>query len=122
MAPNACTQRHLPPPRPTVLSIGKLNIRDVRGFRLEQTIWEVDRGGFYVMILTKTKISITVYCQNRPRYKVTSLMSHLTNDGGAQGSVGIMTRERPIKWGIESTRYHSPNVVSCELVTRIIRT
>ena len=28
-----------------------------------------------------------------------------------------MTMERPVGWGIESTRYHSPNVVSCETVT-----
>ena len=28
-----------------------------------------------------------------------------------------MTRERPVGWGIESTRYHGPNVASCEIVT-----
>ena len=32
-----------------------------------------------------------------------------------------MTRERPVGWGIKSTRYHRPNMVSCELVTRITR-
>ena len=30
-----------------------------------------------------------------------------------------MTRERPVGWGIESTRYHGPNMVSCEIVTRL---
>ena len=28
-----------------------------------------------------------------------------------------MTREWPDGWGIESTRFHGPNVVSCEIVT-----
>ena len=30
--------------------------------------------------------------------------------------------ERPVRWEIDSTRYHGPNVVSYELVTRLIRT
>ena len=33
-----------------------------------------------------------------------------------------MMRERPIGWGIESTHYHRPNVVSCEIVTGLTRT
>ena len=33
-----------------------------------------------------------------------------------------MTREKPVGWGIESTRYHIPNVLSCKLVTGIILT
>ena len=45
-----------------------------------------------------------------------------TNGRGDQGGVRLVTRERPVEWGIESTRYHRTNVVSCELVTGIIRT
>ena len=30
-----------------------------------------------------------------------------------------MTRYRNIGWGIESTLYHGPNMVSCEHVTRL---
>ena len=33
-----------------------------------------------------------------------------------------MTRERPVRWGIESKRYHRPNLVSCDILTRITRT
>ena len=38
---------------------------------------------------------------------------------GAQGGVGLVTRERPIGWGIESTRYQRPNIVSCKIATGI---
>ena len=33
-----------------------------------------------------------------------------------------MTRERPFKWGIESTRYHGQNVVRCKILTGLTRT
>ena len=33
-----------------------------------------------------------------------------------------MTRERPVGWGIDSTRYHGPNVVICELITGLTYT
>ena len=33
-----------------------------------------------------------------------------------------MMRERPVGWGIESMRYHRPNVVSYEISTKLTRT
>ena len=33
----------------------------------------------------------------------------------------MVTRERPVGWGIESTRYHRLNVVICKLVTGLTR-
>ena len=33
-----------------------------------------------------------------------------------------MTRETLIGWGIDSTRYHGPNLERCKLVTRLTRT
>ena len=33
-----------------------------------------------------------------------------------------MTRKRPDRWGIESTHFHRPNVVSCKIVTGPTRT
>ena len=57
--------------RPPGISIRKLNIWDGRGFGLAQAIQAVDRRGFNVMILTKTKISTTAYCRNRLGYEVT---------------------------------------------------
>ena len=59
------------PPLPPGLSIGMLNVRDGQGFGLAQAIRAVDLRCFDVMILTKTKISITVYCWNLLGYKVT---------------------------------------------------
>ena len=44
-------------------------------------------------------------------------MAHLNSVRRSQGGVGLVTRERPVGWGIESLRYHGPNLVSCELVT-----
>ena len=74
------------------------------------------------MVLTNTKISTITYCWNRLGYKVTCLTAHPTSTGGSQGGVEVVTRERLVRWGIESTRYHGPNVVSCYLVTGLIRT
>ena len=31
--------------------------------------------------------------------------------------VGLVMRERPEVWDIDSTRFHRPNMVSCEIVT-----
>ena len=45
------------------------------------------------------------------------MTEHPSNSGGAQGSFGLVMREQPVGWGIESTRYHGTNVVSCEIVT-----
>ena len=79
----------------------------------------MERGDFDVMILTKTKIFTTAYCRNRLGYKVTCLAAWPSSAGGSQGGVGLVRRERPIGWGIESTHYHGLNVVICELVTRL---
>ena len=75
-----------------------------------------------MMILIKTKIYMTAYCQNSLGYEVTRLTSRPTSTGRDQGGVGLTTRERPNRWGIYSTRYHETNVVICELVTGLIRT
>ena len=50
---------------------------------------------------------------------VTSLTVRLSSAGGYQGGVGLVTRERPAGRGVESRRYHSLRVVSCEIVTGI---
>ena len=105
------------PPRPPIITIGMLNIRDGWGFGLAQAIWAVDRGGFDVVLITKTKIYTTAYCRNRLGYEVNCLTARPSSASRAQGGVRLVTRERPVGWGIEYTRYHIPNVVSCELVT-----
>ena len=71
---------------------------------MAQDIREVERGGFDVMILTETKISTTAYCQNRLRYKVTCSAVRPSSARVAQGGVGLVTKERLVGWGIESTR------------------
>ena len=42
-------------PHPTRIAIGTLNVRDGRGFGLAQAIWEVEHGGFGLMLSTETK-------------------------------------------------------------------
>ena len=74
------------------------------------------------MILTDTKISTTAYCRNHLGYEVTCSEARSISAGGYKGGNRLATRERPIGWGIESTRHHRPNVVSCELVSGIIWT
>ena len=75
-----------------------------------------------MMLLTDMKISTTTYCQNRLGYKVNCSMARLSSAGGSQVGVGLVTRERPVGWGIESMRCHGPNVVRYKLVTGVTYT
>ena len=87
-----------------------------------QAIQAVECRVFYMMLLTNTKIYMTVYFQNWLRYKVTFLTVQLSSDGGFQGGVKIVMSERPVGWEIESTYYHRSKVVSCLIVTELKRT
>ena len=82
----------------------------------------VERGGFDVMLLTETKISTMAYFQNRLGYEVTCLTAQPSRAGGAQNGVIIVRKERSVRWGIESTHYHGPDMVSCDIVTGLTRT
>ena len=126
MAPTACTRRcrcrAAIPDTHKVSSSGTLNIRDGWGFRLAQAIRAVERGGFDVMLLTKTKIQLEAYSHNRLGFIVTCLAAWPSSAGGAQGGVGLVTRERPVGWGIDPTCYHRPDMVSCDIITRLTLT
>ena len=74
------------------LVIGTLNIQDVWGFGMAQAIRAVERRGFDVMILNKTKISTPAYCQNRLRYETTCSTARPNSAGGAQFGVRLVTR------------------------------
>ena len=89
---------------------------------MAQAIREVERGGFDVMLLKKTKIQSEAYSHNSLRYDVTCLTTRLSSVGGYLGGVGMVMRERPSGWGIYSTRYHGPIMVSCEIVIGLTRT
>ena len=61
-----CLHMAPPPPRhwpqrPPGITIRTINIRYCRRFGLAQAIREVERGGFDVMLLTKTKIQSEAY-------------------------------------------------------------
>ena len=117
-----CLHMALPPPRrwpqrPPGLAIGKLNILDGRGFGMAQAIREVEREVFDMMMLTKTKIKSEAYSHNRLGYNVNFLAARPSSNRGTQGGVGLVTRERPVGWGVESTHYHGANVVSCNILT-----
>ena len=49
------------PLRPHGLSLGTFDIQDGQGFGLAQAIRVVEYGGFDMMVLTKTEISMTAY-------------------------------------------------------------
>ena len=110
------------PWRPPGLSIKTLNIQDGRGFELAQSIQTVERGGFDEMLITKTKIQLEAYSHDRLSYNMICLAARPSSYGGAQGDIGLMKRERPVGWGIESTRYHGPNVASCKVFIGLTRT
>ena len=105
---------------PPGIAIRTLNIWDGWEFGLAQAIQAVEHGGLDVMVLTETNISMKSYCWNRIGYDVTFLTAHPTRAVGFQGGFGLVTRKRPAGWRIESTHYHMPNVVSCDLITGII--
>ena len=65
-----------------------------------------------MMLLTETKIQLEVYSHNRLGYDVTCSAARPSSARGDQGGIRLVTRERPVRWGIDSTRYHGPNVVS----------
>ena len=82
----------------------------------------MERRVFEVMLLAKTKIQIEAYLHNRMGYNITCSEAHPSRSGGYQGVIGLVTRERPNGWGIESMRFHGTNVVSCEIFTGHTRT
>ena len=87
-----------------------------------QTIRAVEHGFLDVILLSETKIQTEAYYHNCLGYYVKFSKASPYNSGGGQGSTGLVTRERPEGWGIESMRFHRPNVVSCKIVTGPTRT
>ena len=79
----------------------------------------MERVVLNVMLLTETKIQLEEYSHNRLGYDVTCLAERPSSARGSQGGIGMVTRERPIGWGIQSTLYHGMNVVICKIVTVI---
>ena len=77
----------------------------------------MEHRGFDVMVLTETKVQSEDYLHNCLGCDVACSMAHPSSARGSQGGVGMVTRERPVGWDINSTRYHGPNVVSYKIVT-----
>ena len=120
---------HLAPPPPRLrpphqprISIRTINIRDGRIFGIAQVVRVVDLGGFELMVLTKTKISIILYCQNWLGYDIVCLVHRSSRSSIAQGGMVLVSWDRPMGWSLESTRFYRPNVVSCEDVRGTSRT
>ena len=68
------------------------------------------------MLLAVTKIKFEAYSQNCLGYDVTFLTTCPYSAGVDHKGIGLLKRERPVRWGIESTRYHGPNVVIYKMV------
>ena len=83
---------HRQPRHPLGIAIRTLNIRDGRGFGMVQAIRSVERGGFYLMLPTKTNIHSETYLHNHLGYNVTCLTAQPSSAGGSQGGVGLVTR------------------------------
>ena len=83
---------------------------------MAQAIRAVVRRGFYVILLAETKIQMEQYSHNHLGYSVICLKARQDSAGEAHGGVGLVTREHPYGWGIESTRFHRQNMISCKIV------
>ena len=106
------------PPYPPGLSIGKYHIHNGRGSGIMQAIRAARIGGFELMILTETNINDQAHFRNMMGYDVILSKATTTADGDAKGGVGMIIREKPQVWNINSTRFHGPNMVSCKVITR----
>ena len=94
-----------------------MNIQDGQGFGLAQAIQAAENGFLDVILLTETNIQLQAYSHNCLGCNLNCSAACPYSAGGYQGGFGLVTRERLVGWGIESKRYHGPNVVSCEIVT-----
>ena len=83
---------------------------------MAQVIQAVERGFFDMIMLTDTKIQSEAYSHNRLGCVVTFSTARPSSAGISQGGVGLVTRERLAGWGVDSTRYHGPKVVSYKIV------
>ena len=82
----------------------------------------MERGGVELILLIETNIQAEAYSLNRLVSGVTGSVARPYSARAAQGEVGLVTREIPDRWGIESMLFHGPNVVSCDIVTGHTRT
>ena len=71
------------------------------------------------MVLTETKITDHYYFHNRLGYNVVCFPAITTTTGGVQEGVGLVVQDRPQGWSIESTPFHRPKVVICEVFTGV---
>ena len=73
------------PPRLRVLSLSNYHIRNVRGSGIVQAVQAARIGGFDLIILMETKITIQAYCQSRGGCGVVCSNAITAADGDTQG-------------------------------------
>ena len=100
---------------PRGLSLRNYIIRYGQGFGLAQTIREVNIISFGIMILTKTKNNSNSYFHNWLVYDVVCFPSVTTATKNMMGGVGLVVREQPQGWRVDSTCFRRENVVICEV-------
>ena len=103
------------PPRPPDLNLVTYNIWDGRGFAPPQAIRAVHIANYNLMLMTEMKIPDETYFQNHLGYNNMCSQVAGTEAGGAQGGVGLVVRERPEGWSVESMHFHGTNMVICEI-------
>ena len=75
-----------------------------------------------LMILTETKILDSVYKNRCLGYYVACSWAVPTVDGGVKGGMGIITRDRPEGWDIESMQFHGQNMVIYRTISGLQQT
>ena len=71
-----------------------------------------------IMSVTKT-IWMEACSNNRQGYDVMYAMDRPSRFGRSQDGEGLGLQDRSIRWRGYSTRFHRPNVVSCEIVWKV---
>ena len=64
----------------------------------------------------KDTIRMEACSNNRQVYDKMCVAPHPYFTVGSQSNQGLGSRDRPRRWESESTRFHGPNVASCEIV------
>ena len=106
------------PPLSRGLSLRKYHICDSWVSNIAQAIRAAQIGSLDLMILMETKITDQSYCCNRLGHNVVCLKVIMMVDDDIHTGVGMIIRDRPQVWSIESTRFHGTNVVRCKVFTR----
>ena len=69
-----------------------------------EAIRALQLGNYDFAVITETKIVNDIYCKNRLGYDCICSQAVATNGGGAKWGIGLIVRDNPKGWTVESLR------------------